>query len=67
MKALVKAWIRNLKGRKSHDSSRRCIFFAMSTWWMTSPCGSLASAEERIRERVSSKQHLGLRRKGKED
>ena len=45
-KALVNAWMRNLKGRKSGDSSSRCIFLAMSVWWIGSPLESVASTVE---------------------
>ena len=42
-KAFVNAWMRNLNGRKSGDSSKRCIFFAMSVWCIGSPFASVES------------------------
>ena len=42
-KALVKACIRNLNGRNSGDSSKRCIFLAIKVWCIGSPFASVAS------------------------
>lgn len=38
---LVKAWMRNLNGRKSQLSSSRAIFLGMSVWCSCSPFESV--------------------------
>ena len=53
--AFVNAWMRNLNGRKSGDSSRRAIFFGMSVWWIGSPRSSVASRFEQSELRNSWK------------
>ena len=62
----MNAWILNLNGRKSGDSSNRCIFLAIKVWWIGSPLASVASTimdPKRKEERAERGEEEGVQRK----